>query len=46
MPVKLASYNILDAPLLFELDGVLYNAGMLIPGAADTIAWLRARRPP
>jgi phospholysine phosphohistidine inorganic pyrophosphate phosphatase len=29
--------------LLFDMDGVLYNSGILIPGAVETIAWVRAR---
>ena len=32
--------------MLFDMDGVLYNAGTLIPGAAETIAWVRARSIP
>jgi HAD superfamily hydrolase (TIGR01458 family) len=32
--------------LLFDMDGVLYNAGALIPGAVETIAWLRAQSIP
>jgi HAD superfamily hydrolase (TIGR01458 family) len=28
---------------LFDMDGVLYNSGALIPGAVETIAWVRAR---
>jgi len=27
--------------VLFDLDGVLYNAGRVIPGAAETVAWAR-----
>src|SRR5205807_2444398 len=29
--------------VLFDMDGVLYNAGTLIPGAVETLAWLRAQ---
>ena len=32
--------------LLFDLDGVLYNAGQEIPGAADTLTWVRSNRIP
>ena len=32
--------------LLFDMDGVLYNAGTLIPGAAETLAWVRAQAIP
>jgi HAD superfamily hydrolase (TIGR01458 family) len=27
--------------LLFDLDGVIYDAGRLVPGAAETVAWAR-----
>jgi HAD superfamily hydrolase (TIGR01458 family) len=27
--------------VLFDLDGVLYDAGRVIPGAAETVAWAR-----
>jgi HAD superfamily hydrolase (TIGR01458 family) len=27
--------------ILFDLDGVIYNANRLIPGSAETIAWVR-----
>ena len=29
--------------ILFDLDGVLYNSGTPIEGAAETMAWVRAR---
>jgi HAD superfamily hydrolase (TIGR01458 family) len=32
--------------ILFDLDGVLYNAGELIAGAAETLAWTRRRSIP
>jgi len=32
--------------VLFDMDGVLYNSDAPIPGAAETIAWLRARATP
>jgi HAD superfamily hydrolase (TIGR01458 family) len=32
--------------LLFDMDGVLYNAGALIPGAVETIEWLRTQSIP
>ena len=32
--------------VLFDMDGVLYNADRLIPGAVETVAWLRGRRIP
>jgi HAD superfamily hydrolase (TIGR01458 family) len=32
--------------VLFDMDGVLYNAGSLIPGAVETLAWVRARAIP
>ncbi len=32
--------------LLFDMDGVLYNSEELIPGAAETLAWVRAREIP
>jgi HAD superfamily hydrolase (TIGR01458 family) len=32
--------------ILFDMDGVLYNSDRLIPGAVETVAWLRARRIP
>jgi HAD superfamily hydrolase (TIGR01458 family) len=28
--------------VLFDMDGVLYNSDRLIPGAPETVAWLRA----
>ena len=27
--------------VLFDMDGVLYNSDEPIPGAAETLAWLR-----
>jgi HAD superfamily hydrolase (TIGR01458 family) len=32
--------------ILFDMDGVLYNSDRLIPGAVDTVAWLRSRGVP
>jgi HAD superfamily hydrolase (TIGR01458 family) len=32
--------------ILFDMDGVLYNSGVLIPGAVETIAWVRAQAIP
>ena len=32
--------------LLFDMDGVLYNSEEPIPGAAETLAWVRAREIP
>ena len=32
--------------LLFDMDGVLYNAATPIPGAAETLAWVRAHSIP
>src|SRR5262249_46660548 len=32
--------------VLFDMDGVLYNSGRLIPGAVETVAWLRERAIP
>jgi phospholysine phosphohistidine inorganic pyrophosphate phosphatase len=32
--------------VLFDMDGVLYNSEEPIPGAAETLAWLRERRIP
>jgi phospholysine phosphohistidine inorganic pyrophosphate phosphatase len=32
--------------ILFDLDGVLYNANRPIPGAPETIAWVRAQAIP
>ena len=32
--------------LLFDMDGVLYNSSVLIPGAVETIAWVRAQAIP
>jgi phospholysine phosphohistidine inorganic pyrophosphate phosphatase len=32
--------------ILFDMDGVLYNSEEAIPGAAETLAWLRERRVP
>jgi phospholysine phosphohistidine inorganic pyrophosphate phosphatase len=32
--------------ILFDMDGVLYNSDRLIPGAAETVAWLRSRSIP
>ncbi|HSR06979.1 MAG TPA: TIGR01458 family HAD-type hydrolase [Bryobacteraceae bacterium] len=32
--------------VLFDMDGVLYNSEEPIPGAAETLAWLRERRVP
>jgi HAD superfamily hydrolase (TIGR01458 family) len=32
--------------LLFDMDGVLYNSGALIPGAVETLAWVRAQAIP
>jgi HAD superfamily hydrolase (TIGR01458 family) len=32
--------------LLFDMDGVLYNSTVLIPGAPETIAWVRAQAIP
>lgn len=32
--------------ILFDLDGVLYNAGVAIAGAAETVAWARRQRIP
>jgi len=29
--------------ILFDLDGVIYDAGRLVPGAAETVAWARER---
>ena len=29
--------------ILFDLDGVVYNSETLIPGAPETLAWVRAR---
>jgi phospholysine phosphohistidine inorganic pyrophosphate phosphatase len=32
--------------VLFDMDGVLYNSDMAIPGAAETVGWLRENRIP
>ena len=32
--------------ILFDMDGVLYNSEEPIPGAAETLAWLRERKIP
>ena len=32
--------------ILFDMDGVLYNSDRLIPGAVETVAWLRRRGVP
>jgi phospholysine phosphohistidine inorganic pyrophosphate phosphatase len=32
--------------ILFDMDGVLYNSDRLIPGAVETVAWLRSRGVP
>ena len=32
--------------LLFDMDGVLYNSGEPIPGAGETLAWVRNREIP
>src|SRR5579885_200151 len=32
--------------ILFDMDGVLYNSDRLIPGAVETVAWLRSRHIP
>jgi HAD superfamily hydrolase (TIGR01458 family) len=32
--------------VLFDMDGVLYNSEEAIPGAAETLSWLRARQVP
>lgn len=32
--------------LLFDMDGVLYNSEELIPGAVETLAWVRSREIP
>ena len=32
--------------LLFDMDGVLYNSEEPIPGAAETLAWVRSREIP
>ena len=32
--------------ILFDMDGVLYNSEEPIPGAAETLAWLRERQVP
>jgi HAD superfamily hydrolase (TIGR01458 family) len=32
--------------VLFDMDGVLYNSERLIPGAPETVAWLRAESIP
>ena len=32
--------------ILFDMDGVLYNSGVAIEGAAETLKWVRARRIP
>jgi phospholysine phosphohistidine inorganic pyrophosphate phosphatase len=32
--------------ILFDMDGVLYNSDRPIPGAVETVAWLRARAVP
>jgi phospholysine phosphohistidine inorganic pyrophosphate phosphatase len=32
--------------LLFDMDGVLYNSDQPIPGAAETLAWVRSREIP
>jgi phospholysine phosphohistidine inorganic pyrophosphate phosphatase len=32
--------------LLFDMDGVLYNSEEPIPGAAETLAWVRSRQIP
>src|SRR5262249_49913194 len=29
--------------ILFDLDGVLYNSGALIPGAIEAVRWVRER---
>jgi HAD superfamily hydrolase (TIGR01458 family) len=29
--------------ILFDMDGVLYNSDRLIPGAVETVAWLRSK---
>jgi len=32
--------------ILFDMDGVLYNAGEAVEGAAETLKWVRARQIP
>jgi HAD superfamily hydrolase (TIGR01450 family) len=32
--------------ILFDLDGVLYNDGEVIPGAVETVRWVQERRIP
>jgi HAD superfamily hydrolase (TIGR01458 family) len=32
--------------ILFDMDGVLYNSDRLIPGAVETVAWLRSKGVP
>src|SRR6202035_5877170 len=32
--------------VLFDMDGVLYNSGEAIEGAAEVLEWVRARRIP
>jgi HAD superfamily hydrolase (TIGR01458 family) len=32
--------------ILFDLDGVLYQGDALLPGAAETVAWVRAEKVP
>jgi len=32
--------------ILFDLDGVLYNDSLLIPGAVETVCWVQERRIP
>jgi phospholysine phosphohistidine inorganic pyrophosphate phosphatase len=32
--------------ILFDMDGVVYDAGRLIPGAVETIGWLRSEQIP
>src|SRR5260370_14742831 len=41
MPVRHAVRGI-----LFDMDGVLYNAERLIAGAVDTVEWVQAQRIP
>jgi HAD superfamily hydrolase (TIGR01458 family) len=43
-----AAMNRLDdvRGILFDMDGVLYNSGSLIPGAVETLEWVRIRAIP
>lgn len=38
--------TIVPLGILFDLDGVIYNADRLIDGAVETIAWVRSERIP